>query len=119
VVSKEKETSVSNLIREVLDLKKIRWTTKDFKNLLLIQEVNLLIEEMMRDLLRTTTEKEGDKSLEVIMEILNLEIKVLKWREISKVETEEALMVKEEMIIKREKMKTKRLSMERISKFQR
>jgi hypothetical protein len=115
VVSKEKGTLVNVLVEGVLDLKEIIWTTKNFRNRLSIQEINLLIEEMM---LRTTVGKEEGKRLEVIMQILNREIKVLKWKEILKVETEEALMVKEDTIIKRGEMRMIKQSMERIQKFQ-
>jgi hypothetical protein len=116
VVLKAKGIFNSALTKEISGSKKMPWTTKDFKNLLLTLEVNLLIEVMMIGLPKITMEKEEEENLEVLITpTSNREIKVEISEEVAKAD----LVVRKEMIIKRGEMKMRKLNMAKIPKFQR
>jgi hypothetical protein len=119
VVLKAKGIFNSALTKEISGSKKMPWTTKDFKNLLLMLEVNLLIEVMMIGLPKITMEKEEEENLEVLITpTSNREIKVEISEEVAKADLAD-LAVRKEMIIKRGEMKMRKLNMAKIPKFQR
>jgi hypothetical protein len=73
-----KVKGIFSRIKETLGSKKMLWTTKDFKNLPSMLEVNLLIEVMTTELRKITMENEGEENLEaLITPTSSREIKVL------------------------------------------